>query len=320
MKKAIVLAYCILSLVLLVSGGLYFKEQMVEAKEMKQQNAAKQKEKETQSKDLKSRVTLEEEFAVLKKHKTEAKQLNKEFKGILPAKVSIPAIHVETSIEQVGLLDSGEMAAPSTENGVAWFEPGAKPGVKGNAVLAGHVDSKTGPAVFYNLKNLKKDDEITIRDAQGTTLTFVVKRTKSYPRDKAPLNEIFGYSNKRNLNLITCTGTFDRAKGTHQERLVVYTELKADQAKELEREATAPKPPTHVKMSGNLLTWYAVREGNIIGYRIYKKNPGGTFVHIGSVSEFERKSFADSDASQSRYYVTAVNESGKESAPSSIAK
>ncbi|MCZ8495870.1 class F sortase [Priestia sp. Y58] len=51
-------------------------------------------------------------------------------------------------------------------------------GGKGNAVLAGHVDSKTGPAVFYNLKNLKKDDEITVRDAQGTTLTFVVKRIK----------------------------------------------------------------------------------------------------------------------------------------------
>nr|WP_280159402.1 hypothetical protein [Priestia megaterium]MDH3141918.1 hypothetical protein [Priestia megaterium] len=45
MKKAIVLAYCILSLVLLVSGGLYFKERMVEAKETKQQAAAKQKEK-----------------------------------------------------------------------------------------------------------------------------------------------------------------------------------------------------------------------------------------------------------------------------------
>ena len=88
----------------------------------------------------------------------------------------------------------------------------------------------------------------------------------------------------------------------------------------MEREANVPQPPTHVKMSGNLLTWYAVREGNIIGYRIYKKNLGGTFVHIGSVSEFERKSFADSDASQARYYVTAVNESGKESAPSSIAK
>ncbi|MEK1829335.1 class F sortase [Priestia megaterium] len=72
---------------------------------------------------------------------------------------------------------------------------------------------------------------MTVRDAQGTTLTFDVKRIKSYPRDKAPLNEIFGYSNKRNLNLITCTGTFDRAEGTHQERLVVYTELKADQAK-----------------------------------------------------------------------------------------
>lgn len=50
------------------------------------------------------------------------------------------------------------------ENGVVWFELGVKFGVKGNVVLVGYVDSKIGFVVFYNLKNLKKDDEIIVRD------------------------------------------------------------------------------------------------------------------------------------------------------------
>lgn len=318
MKKLIPFACFILLAVLLISGTIYVKQLMVQASETIEQETDQVKE--TQKENLKSRVTLEEEFTVLKAHKTEKKPLNEKFNGIVPTNVTIPSIDVNASIEQVGLLDNGEMAAPSTEDGVAWFEPGSKPGVKGNAVLAGHVDSKTGPAIFYHLKDLTKGDEITIKDKRGTKLTFVVKQIKSYPRDNAPLNEIFGYSNGRHLNLITCTGTFDRSEGTHQERLVVYTELKAEENKQLENKAKPPVTPKNVKISGNLLTWYAVREGNIIGYRIYKKQPGESFIHIGSISEYERKNYVDKNTSNAHYYVTAVNEYGQESAPSSIAK
>ncbi|MCK1994665.1 class F sortase [Peribacillus muralis] len=320
MNKLIHFACFILIAIILVSGTIYVKQLMVQASETKEQDLKQVKETQTQKENLKSRITLAEEFTVLKEHKTEKKPLNKKFTGIIPTNVTIPSIDVNASIEQVGLLETGQMAAPSTEDGVAWFEPGSKPGTKGNAVLAGHVDSKSGPAIFYHLKDLEKGDEITIKDKQGTTLTFVVKKKQSYPRDKAPLNEIFGYSKGRHLNLITCTGTFDRSKGTHQERLVVYTELKAEEAMQLEDEAKLPVTPTNVKISGNLLTWHAVREGNIIGYRIYKKVPGGTFTHIGSISEYERKSYVDKNSSNAHYYVTAVDEYGQESAPSSMAK
>ncbi|WP_285768045.1 sortase [Peribacillus sp. SI8-4] len=318
MNKLIHAACFILIAIILVSGATYVKQFIVQASETEGQD--RKQVKETKKEDVKNRLTLAEEFTVLKEHDTEKEQLNKKFTGIIPTHVTIPSIEVDASIEQVGLLETGEMAAPSTEDGVAWFEPGAKPGAKGNAILAGHVDSKTGPAIFYHLKDLETGDEITVTDKQGTKLTFVVKKKKSYPRDKAPLNEIFGYSKGRQLNLITCTGTFDRSKGTHQERLVVYTELKSDEAMQLEREAQLPDAPANVKISGNLLTWYAVREGNIIGYRIYKKEPGGTFTHIGSISEYERKSYVDKNASKALYYVTAVNEYGQESTPSSIAK
>lgn len=44
---------------------------------------------------------------------------------------------------------------------------------------------------------------------------FVVKCIKSYLWDKVFLNEIFGYSNKCNLNLIMCIGMFDCVEGIY---------------------------------------------------------------------------------------------------------
>ncbi|MGM0866326.1 MAG: class F sortase [Bacillota bacterium] len=47
----------------------------------------------------------------------------------------------------------------------------------------------------------------------------------AYQKDDAPLRTIFGPSEKRMLNLITCKGYFDREIHNYIERLVVYTEL-----------------------------------------------------------------------------------------------
>lgn len=91
--------------------------------------------------------------------------------------------------------------------------------------MAGHIDSLTGPAVFYKLDQLKKGDEVVVRDASGNSLTFVVIRSEKYPRKAAPIEEIFGFSYGSRLNLITCTGEFNRKAKTHEERLVVFTEL-----------------------------------------------------------------------------------------------
>ncbi|WP_142953504.1 class F sortase [Bacillus sp. es.034] len=48
----------------------------------------------------------------------------------------------------------------------------------------------------------------------------------------APLRKIFGPTEKRMLNLITCTGYFDHDIHNYVERLVAYTELVGDQTKE----------------------------------------------------------------------------------------
>ncbi|MDZ5784054.1 class F sortase [Marinococcus luteus] len=66
-----------------------------------------------------------------------------------PEELSVPSIDVSAPLEPVGVLDNGQMGVPSSEKGVAWFEPGPEPGEKGNAVMAGHVDSIDGPSVFF---------------------------------------------------------------------------------------------------------------------------------------------------------------------------
>lgn len=148
--------------------------------------------------------------------------------GIEPNNIEIPALGIDAPIEDVGLLDSGQMDEPSTMDGVAWYEGGYLPGEQGSSVLAGHVDSKTGPAVFYQLEELTQGDEIIVTDEQGEEKIFVVQESKSYDRNEAPLQKIFGYSYRSQLNLITCTGEFNSKAGTHDERLVVYTVLKDD--------------------------------------------------------------------------------------------
>lgn len=156
----------------------------------------------------------------------EGLKLKADTEGIVPYSIEIPALKVNTEIEKVGTLKNGQMGVPKGFDTVGWFGEGAKPGAPGNAVMAGHVDSKTGPAVFYKLEDLEEGDEVIVKDKDGKSLTFEVTGKESYERKTAPVDKIFDYSYGSKLNLITCTGNFNRDEGTHEERLVVYTELK----------------------------------------------------------------------------------------------
>jgi len=117
------------------------------------------------------------------------------------------------------------MAVPSNYTDVGWYEPGPAPGSPGNAVIAGHLDSTTGPAVFYDLEDLKPGDEIITTSADGQEFRFLVTTSETYNADDAPLERIFGNAINPQLNLITCDGAFDRSVREYDKRLVVYAEL-----------------------------------------------------------------------------------------------
>ncbi len=145
-----------------------------------------------------------------------------------PLQLKVPAIGVDTAIEWVGLDDEGNMDVPSEYRTVAWYEHGPNPGMKGNAVVAGHLDSQTGPAVFYRLGDLQPGDEIIVVTHDGEEQRFAVTGVESFDANSAPLYNIFGASGSANLNLITCEGSFDPDARQYDKRLVVYSTLISD--------------------------------------------------------------------------------------------
>ncbi|CDO04087.1 sortase, marine proteobacterial type [Oceanobacillus picturae] len=145
-----------------------------------------------------------------------------------PKSITIDAIDVESEVESVGLLENGEMEVPEDFRKTGWFDLGTNPGDRGSSVIAGHVDDKTGPGVFFDLNKLKKGDEVEVTGESGEKLVFEVVDKQRFPKEDAPINDIFGYTSRRMLNLITCIGEFDYSIGGRLERLVVYTELKSE--------------------------------------------------------------------------------------------
>ena len=96
-----------------------------------------------------------------------------------------------------------------------------RPGDVGPAVLAGHVDSTTGPAVFYRLGDLRPGDPVQVQRS-GRWLTFKVVDVRRYPKNAFPTAEVYGPTPDPQLRLITCSGVFDRARHSYLENTVVY--------------------------------------------------------------------------------------------------
>jgi LPXTG-site transpeptidase (sortase) family protein len=142
----------------------------------------------------------------------------------LPVRLIIPAINVNTKIQYVGVTPKGEMEIPSNATDVGWFKLGPRPGERGSAVIAGHLDGENGKTgVFINLYKLKKGNKLYIKDAKGKTISFVVRESRIY--DPGYANDVFSGSGSAYLNLITCDGVWDGAMKSYSKRLVVFADI-----------------------------------------------------------------------------------------------
>jgi hypothetical protein len=138
-----------------------------------------------------------------------------------PVRVEIPAIGVSSRLVRLGLAADGTMEVPRDDDLAGWFTGGPMPGQDGPAVIAGHIDSKTGPAVFYRLGDLRPGDVVRVQRADGGWLAFAVTGTARYPKAEFPTEAVFGPAPFPVLRLVTCGGTFDRASGHYLDNLVV---------------------------------------------------------------------------------------------------
>lgn len=139
-----------------------------------------------------------------------------------PTAVRIPSIGVESVLLQMGIRDEdGAAEVPEDFDVAGWYANGSRPGGRGPTVLVGHVDSRSGPAVFYRLRELAPGDQIEVQLADGTVARYAVEITEQFPKLQLPIFEVFGATERDILRLVTCTGEFDYDVRSYFDNLIV---------------------------------------------------------------------------------------------------
>ncbi|MEU6862982.1 class F sortase [Streptomyces sp. NPDC046876] len=146
--------------------------------------------------------------------------------GSPPTRIRIPSIRVDAPLAGLGLARDGslEVPPPARPDLAGWYRDGTTPGAVGTAVVVGHVDHASGPAVFYRLGALRRGAAVEIRRADGRTAVFTVHAVEVYDAKGFPDSRVYGPSARAELRVITCGGRFSPRTG-YQGNVVVFAHL-----------------------------------------------------------------------------------------------
>ncbi|WP_030904347.1 class F sortase [Streptomyces sp. NRRL F-5126] len=144
------------------------------------------------------------------------------------ARVRIPEIKVDTPVMDVGLDKDGwiEAPPPSDRNMAGWYQNGVSPGQSGTAVVVGHVDNETGPAVFYGLGALKRGEHIDAVRFDGRVAVFEIYDIEVFSKKNFPGVRVYADTGYPELRVLTCGGGYTKATG-YQGNVVVFARLVA---------------------------------------------------------------------------------------------
>lgn len=142
-----------------------------------------------------------------------------------PSSIKVPTVGITSTLGQVGLNPDGTIAVPTDYSQAAWYQLGPTPGELGPAVILGHVDSRKGPAVFYNLSSTRPGQTIDVTRADKTVAHFRVDAINTYRRDQFPTQAVYGPIDYAGLRLITCGGAYDQKAKAYESNVVVFATL-----------------------------------------------------------------------------------------------
>ncbi|WP_433529566.1 class F sortase [Micromonospora sp. CA-263727] len=144
-----------------------------------------------------------------------------------PVGIEINKIDLDAPVHNVGLAQDGSIAAPPAERAqeAGWYDQGPTPGQYGPAVIVGHVDTSTGPAVFQKLRELRPGDRVEIARSDGSVAVFEVNRVSRYDKQELPADEVFGDFSRPELRLITCGGRWVGGETGYADNVVVFASL-----------------------------------------------------------------------------------------------
>ncbi|MCL7427501.1 class F sortase [Streptomyces sp. YS415] len=146
-----------------------------------------------------------------------------------PQRLDIPGLGVQAPVVARGLDAQGAVDPPPFEQPgiVGWYAAGAAPGARGTALMVGHVDTETRPAVFYKISALKPGATVRVIRDDGRVAEFTVDDVQVVTRELFDARQAYGprEPGRSELRLITCGGTFDRASRSYTANVVVSAYL-----------------------------------------------------------------------------------------------
>ncbi|MFE9722853.1 class F sortase [Streptomyces sp. NPDC005794] len=144
-----------------------------------------------------------------------------------PERIRIKSIAVDAPFTPLSIGPSGQLDAPPANdaNLAGWFKDGATPGERGTSVVAGHVDTKTGPAVFLLLSTLKAGNTVDITRRDGAVASFKVDSVETFSKADFPDRRVYADNGRAQLRLITCGGVYDKKEKDYKDNVVVFAHL-----------------------------------------------------------------------------------------------
>jgi hypothetical protein len=142
----------------------------------------------------------------------------------VPVRIRIPALHVNSTVQRLGLQKDGTIAVPGRSDVAGWYEHGPRPGQAGPAVILGHVDSKEGPGIFIGLSRVAIGTTVAIDRADGTSATFRITKLTKVPKVQFPTDLVYAPTLDPTLRLVTCGGSFDRSRGSYRDNVIAFAD------------------------------------------------------------------------------------------------
>ncbi|MFD9391569.1 class F sortase [Streptomyces sp. NPDC060000] len=138
----------------------------------------------------------------------------------------VPSLGIDAPVVPLRLGPDRHLGTPPLDRPklVGWYAGGPTPGERGTAVVVGHRDTKTGPAVFAGLARVARGARIEARRADGRTAVYTVDRVRVFDKATFPDKEVYGPARRPELRVLTCGGLFRHATG-YTSNVVVFAHL-----------------------------------------------------------------------------------------------
>ncbi|MGW0917104.1 sortase domain-containing protein [Streptomyces sp. NPDC002784] len=156
-----------------------------------------------------------------------------------PVRITAGRIGLAAPVEAVDTAKDGSVALPADPDRAGWYTGSVTPGERGNAILAAHLDSTSGPAAFYSLGALRQGDRVTVEREDGRDAHFTVTAMHVYTKSSVPSETVYGPTTHPQLTLITCADWDATAKEYRANLVITAHPATRNDASET---ATRPRP------------------------------------------------------------------------------